>query len=184
MNIYTIALLSCICIVIAFVIFIAIYLVTMKRHDENAKENYSFIIESFGKDNRGIVDMTFNREKAYYVSYFLYQLSGKAVNAGSVIFTVITLYASNIEINSYDFWAIFIFRSLSLMSTIFVIMAVYLNPIARAKDYLNAWRGTYEIVTRLLVDSPNLKEADRIKFLSKVKEDLVEIEKGLTTDET
>lgn len=182
----------CIFLGIAFLIAMCVAVVNycgrIKEHGRRMIETKKGIETLFSEnsDERLINFFTLYAERRYdYIQvYFLFQSIGKMSDGMSLVLSVATL--AIVATQEGVAWSSTI---ISMLAIAFVIVSIYVAPIKRAKQYLEAWRECDKnIISLLSMDEYKRtvvcdgKVMEINDFVSYCATSLADGEKGITTD--
>jgi len=197
----------------AMIIVCALYIVFMnKRHFEiMEKEKQLMGFSSQGNQQEDasneipdcigqIVTKLIQRKKSYISNFITFQIANKIFGVGSVVYALLNFLSQTFlkESNEYSAW---LDPTISFLSIIFVIVALYLSPTSRVSQYIEAWKKCDERISLCIARCclyktwskiiHRAKETDSIrvdtqKLIHKEAEDIAfvmtECEKLLSTD--
>lgn len=125
------------------------YCVRIKEHRKRMVETQKKIVELFPEMTdeglRAFFTIYIKRQYDYIKVYFLNQSIGKLSDGMSLILSVATL--AIVATQEGVMWSSTI---ISMLAIAFVIVSIYVAPIKRAKQYLEAWRECDKNIILLL----------------------------------
>lgn len=178
------------CFVSLITLFVAIinYYGRIKEHSRRINEVKEYIETLFSeKIDKGLIDFfnSYARRRYDYIRvYFLFQSIGKISDGLSLLLSIATL--AIVATQTGVAWSSTIISMLAIIS---VIISIYVAPIKRAKQYLEAWRECDRNLVLLFTMDKNKriivckgKDMDINEFAAYCAESLADGEKSITTD--
>lgn len=178
---------------VIFIVTISIavinYFARMKEHMLRRNEYVKNISELFSMDTDKKLLRFFTiyttRQLDYIRVYFIFQSIGKSSDGLSLILSIATLAIVTTQTNTSWYTTI-----ISIFAITFVIVSIYVAPIKRAKQYLEAWREcdrnimvlfSADMVKREVVCDGRVMDLD--EFVLYCAKSLADGEKNISTDE-
>lgn len=161
----------------------------MNEHSTRKQDSIKVISELFSAESdrkfENFFKLYIGRQFDYICVYFLFQSVGKASDGLSLVFSIATL--AIVTTQTGVSWGSTI---ISVLAIAFVTVSIYVAPIKRAKQYLNAWREcdrnimilfSTDIEKREVTCGEKIMKLD--EFVSYCAKSLADGEKNITTDE-
>lgn len=164
------------------------FLARMNEHLSRKQDSINMISELFSTENDKKFEDFFKlyvcRQFDYIRVYFLFQSVGKASDGLSLVFSIATL--AIVTTQTGVSWASTI---IAVLAITFVTVSIYVAPIKRAKQYLDAWRECDRNI--MILFSSNTAKGEVTfegkilnlnEFVSYCAKSLADGEKNITTD--
>lgn len=124
-----------------------------------------------------------DRRQSSIENYIIFQITTKVFGFTGVLYSVYGFGLNFIDASKE------LTTSVSLLSLICVIIALYLSPNQRITEYIFAWRGYDKLVTDMIgkfpfYDGKPGNSPDVLRVLAKISEEVSKIECSIKSDET
>ena len=175
MDSFILILLSCLLVGVTIIVSLAVVIFSHFRHKKRCQE-YS---DALSPLNMEISEHLVARSKQFIMNYHTLQVTSKALNVLCVQFSVLSLlsvFTEDLEIS----------LALSSLCIFFVICAVYINPMPRARDYLLGWRKADACIIDVIHNAQSIlsDETHKAKMAKQCAKCIKSIEEDCWTEES